>query len=104
MPPKKTRGRTRATPPRRNLRKHRLIAQRISSTPDSTFYFDLPLPHAPFRHHELSFLSTLPNGKETVAFLQCREKKLLGDLSAGEKVRVVINPADFDRARICSRI
>ena len=51
-----------------------------------------------------AFLAALPNGKETVAFLQCREKKLLGDLSAGEKVRVVINPADFDRARICSRI
>ncbi len=51
-----------------------------------------------------AYRANLPNGKETIAFLQRREAETLGPLFPGEKVRAVINPADFDRARICSRI
>lgn len=51
-----------------------------------------------------AYRATLPNGKITIAFLQRRELENLGTLTQGEKVRVVINPADFDRARIRARI
>lgn len=54
---------------------------------------------APTAYHAL-----LPNGKETVAFVQKKEEALLDVLQPGDRVRVTICPADFDRARIRERI
>lgn len=54
---------------------------------------------APTAYHAL-----LPNGKETVAFVQKKEEGLLKVLQPGDRVRVTICPADFDRARIRERI
>ncbi len=51
---------------------------------------------APTAYH-----GTLPNGKETVAFVQRREAHLLETIQPGDRVVVTICPADFDRARIC---
>lgn len=50
---------------------------------------------APTAYH-----AVLPNGKETVAFIQKKEAALLEILKPGDKVVVTICPADFDRARI----
>lgn len=50
---------------------------------------------APTAYH-----ATLPNGKETVAFIQKKEAALLETIHPGDKVIVTICPADFDRARI----
>ncbi len=50
---------------------------------------------APTAYH-----AVLPNGKETVAFIQKKEAALLDILKPGDKVVVTICPADFDRARI----
>ncbi len=50
---------------------------------------------APTAYH-----ATLPNGKETVAFVQRREAALLDVLRPGDRVLTTICPADFDRARI----
>lgn len=50
---------------------------------------------APTAYH-----ATLPNGKETVAFIQKKEAALLDVIHPGDKVVVTICPADFDRARI----
>ncbi len=47
-----------------------------------------------------AFHATLPNGKETVAFVQRKEAHLLEQIQPGDRVRVTICPADFDRARI----
>ncbi len=47
-----------------------------------------------------AFHGTLPNGKETVAFVQRREAHLLDQIQPGDRVLVTICPADFDRARI----
>ena len=47
-----------------------------------------------------AFHAELPNGKPTVAFVQRREAALLDAIRPGSRVRVTINPADFDRARI----
>ncbi len=47
-----------------------------------------------------AYRATLPNGKETVAFIQKREAALLDILKAGDRVHVTICPADLDRARI----
>ncbi|MBR5522182.1 MAG: hypothetical protein IKV82_01770 [Akkermansia sp.] len=49
-----------------------------------------------------AFHATLPNGKETVAFVQKKEAHLLDFILPGTKVNVTICPADFDRARIRS--
>lgn len=54
---------------------------------------------APTAYH-----ATLPNGKETVAFIQKKEAALLDILQAGDKVLVTICPADLDRARIRRKI
>ncbi len=51
-----------------------------------------------------AYRATLPNGKITVAFLQRKEAETLGRLLPGEKVSVVVNPADFDRARVFRRV
>ncbi len=50
---------------------------------------------APTAYH-----GTLPNGKETVAFVQRKEAHLLETIQPGDRVLVTICPADFDRARI----
>ncbi len=50
---------------------------------------------APTAYH-----ATLPNGKETVAFVQKKEAALLEQIQPGDRVLVTICPADFDRARI----
>ncbi len=50
---------------------------------------------APTAYH-----AALPNGKETVAFIQKREAALLDILKPGDRVVATICPADFDRARI----
>ncbi|MBQ3240132.1 MAG: hypothetical protein IJB00_02995 [Akkermansia sp.] len=52
---------------------------------------------APTAYH-----ATLPNGKETVAFLQKKEAHLAAIIKPGDRVTVTICPADFDRARIRS--
>ncbi|MBQ1960693.1 MAG: hypothetical protein II349_04140 [Akkermansia sp.] len=54
---------------------------------------------APTAYH-----ATLPNGKETVAFVQKKEAYLLDVLQPGDKVHVTLCPADFDRARIRSQV
>lgn len=53
---------------------------------------------APTAYH-----ATLPNGKRTVAFVQRKEAWLLDVLQPGDRVRVTICPADFERARIRSK-
>ncbi len=50
---------------------------------------------APTAYH-----ATLPNGKETVAFIQKKEAALLERIRPGDRVVATICPADFDRARI----
>ncbi len=47
-----------------------------------------------------AYRATLPNGKETVAFLQKNEAHLVDIIKPGDRVAVTICPADFDRARI----
>lgn len=47
-----------------------------------------------------AFHATLPNGKETVAFVQKKEAHLLEVLQPGDRVIATICPADFERARI----
>lgn len=54
---------------------------------------------APTAYH-----ATLPNGKETVAFVQRKEAHLLEILQPGDHVHVTLCPADFDRARIRSKV
>ena len=52
---------------------------------------------APTAYH-----ATLPNGKQTVAFIQKKEEHLLQVIKPGDAVNCTICPADFDRARIRS--
>ena len=47
-----------------------------------------------------AYRAILPNGKETVAFLQKKEAHLVDIIKPGDRVAVTICPADFDRARI----
>ena len=47
-----------------------------------------------------AYRAELPNGKPTVAFVQRREAGLLDAIRPGDRVRVTVSPADFDRARI----
>lgn len=54
---------------------------------------------APTAYH-----AVLPNGKETVAFVQQKEAHLLEILQPGDRVQVTICPADFDRARIRAKV
>lgn len=54
---------------------------------------------APTAYH-----ATLPNGKQTVAFVQRKEAWLLDVLKPGDQVLVTICPADFERARIRSKV
>ena len=52
----------------------------------------------------LAYHARLQNGKQLVAFLQKKEAYLLDVLKEGVCVRVTINPADFERARIRSLV
>lgn len=47
-----------------------------------------------------AYKALLPNGKETVAFVQKKEAHLLSVLRPGSRVLVTICPADFDKAHI----
>lgn len=51
-----------------------------------------------------AYRATLPNGKPTVAFVQKKEAYLLDILRPGDRVSVTICPADFERARIRSKV
>lgn len=51
-----------------------------------------------------AYRAVLPNGKETVAFVQKRESWLLNELKEGDQVAVTICPADFERAKITSKL
>lgn len=50
---------------------------------------------APTAYH-----ATMPNGKQTVAFVQKKEEHLLAVIHPGDKVQCTVCPADFERARI----
>lgn len=50
---------------------------------------------APTAYH-----ATMPNGKQTVAFVQKKEEHLLAIIQPGDKVQCTVCPADFERARI----
>ena len=52
---------------------------------------------APTAYH-----ATMPNGKQTVAFVQKKEEHLLAVIQPGDKVQCTVCPADFERARIRS--
>ncbi len=52
------------------------------------------------RFAETAFRAELPNGKVTVAFLELKMAHLKEVLKPGDRVRLNICPADFDRARI----
>lgn len=47
-----------------------------------------------------AYKALLPNGKETVAFVEKKEARLLEVLRPGSRVIVTICPADFDKAHI----
>jgi translation initiation factor IF-1 len=49
-----------------------------------------------------AYRATMPNGKETVAFVQKKEEHLLSKIVPGDKVQCTVCPADFERARIRS--
>lgn len=56
------------------------------------------------RFAQTAYHATLPNGKETVAFVQRPEANLLELIQPGDNVQVTISPADLNRARIRTRI
>lgn len=56
------------------------------------------------RFADTAFRAELPNGKVTVAFVERKNAQLKDELTAGDKVLLRICPADFDCARIESRI
>ncbi len=47
-----------------------------------------------------AFKATLPNGKQTVAFVEKKNAHLRDVLRPGDRAQVTICPADFERARI----
>ncbi len=49
---------------------------------------------------ETAFRATLPNGKETIAFVEKKNAHLRDLLQKDSRVKVSICPADFGRARI----
>lgn len=49
---------------------------------------------------DTAFHATLPNGKLTVAFVEKKNAILRNMLHPGDRVKVTICPADFDRARV----
>ncbi len=53
---------------------------------------------------DLAFRAELPNGKETVAFLQKNERHLSELIEPQAHVHVRICPADLDQARIMSLV
>lgn len=52
------------------------------------------------RFAETAFKAELPNGKITVAFVEKKNEHLKDVICPGDKVKLTISPADFDRARI----
>ena len=55
------------------------------------------------RFAETAYRAKLPNGKETIAFIEKKNEHLKELLQSGDKVKLTLSPADFDRARIDSR-
>ncbi len=49
-----------------------------------------------------AYRAIMPNGKQTVAFVQKKEEHLLSVITPGDKVLCTVCPADFERARIRS--
>ncbi|QAA36738.1 hypothetical protein C1I88_07440 [Akkermansia muciniphila] len=49
---------------------------------------------------DTAFRATLPNGKPAVAFVEKKNASLRDLLKPGDRVKVTICPADFDRARV----
>lgn len=49
---------------------------------------------------DTAFRATLPNGKTAVAFVEKKNAYLRDVLKTGDRVKVTICPADFDRARV----
>lgn len=49
---------------------------------------------------DTAFLATLPNGKETIAFVEKKNAHLRPILQPGDTVSLTICPADLDKARI----
>ena len=49
---------------------------------------------------DTAFRATLPNGKTAVAFVEKKNASLRDLLKPGDRVKVTICPADFDRARV----
>lgn len=49
-----------------------------------------------------AYRATMPNGKQTVAFVQKKEEHLLSIIKPGDCVHCTVCPADFERARIRS--
>lgn len=49
---------------------------------------------------ETAFNATLPNGKETVAFVEKKNAHLRDRIQAGDTVALTVCPSDFDRARV----
>lgn len=60
--------------------------------------------HIKEKFAQTAYHAVLPNGKETIAFVQRPEARLLQLIQPGDCVQVTISPADLDRARIRSRI
>ena len=52
------------------------------------------------RFSPTAYHATMPNGKQTVAFVQKKEEHLLAVIQPGDKVQCTVCPADFERARI----
>lgn len=49
---------------------------------------------------ETAFRAILPNGKETVAFIEKKNAPLRDLIKPGDIVALTICPSDFDRARV----
>lgn len=56
------------------------------------------------RFAETAYKAELPNGKVTVAFIEKKNEHLKEVLQSGDKVKLRISPADFDRARIDAKV
>lgn len=49
---------------------------------------------------ETAFRAVLPNGKETVAFIEKKNAPLRDLIKSGDVVALTVCPSDFDRARV----
>lgn len=56
------------------------------------------------RFAETAYRAELPNGKITVAFIERKKEHLKELIRPGDKVKLTISPADFERARIDEKL